>query len=95
MKPNDVTFDSYAEYNEGSNEKDPKFTVGDCVRIPKYKDIFAKGYTENWPEETLIIRKIEIQFHRHMLLVTWTYVIVIMYKNCKKKSKRIQNRKDN
>ena len=59
MKPNDVTFDSYAEYNEGSNEKDPKFTVGDCVRIPKYKDIFAKGYTQNWPEEALIIRKIQ------------------------------------
>ena len=25
MKPVDVTFDSYAEYNEESNEKDPKF----------------------------------------------------------------------
>ena len=31
MKPTDVT--SYAEYNEDSNEKDPKFKVGDRVRI--------------------------------------------------------------
>ena len=33
MKPIDVTSDSYAEYNEDSNEKDPKFKVGDHVRI--------------------------------------------------------------
>ena len=31
MKPIDVTFDSYAEYNEDSNEKDSKFKVGDHV----------------------------------------------------------------
>ena len=48
MKPIDVTSDSYAEYNEDSNEKDPKFKVGDRVRISKYKNIFAKGYTPNW-----------------------------------------------
>ena len=29
MKPIDVTSNSYAEYNEDSNEKDPKFKVGD------------------------------------------------------------------
>ena len=42
MKLIDVTSDSYAEYNEGSNEKDPQFKVGDHVRISKYKNIFAK-----------------------------------------------------
>ena len=31
MKPIDVTFDSYAEYNEDSNEKDSKFKVDDHV----------------------------------------------------------------
>ena len=40
-KPKDVTSDSFAEYNEESNEKDPKFKVGDHVRISKYKNIFA------------------------------------------------------
>ena len=52
MKPIDATDDSYAKYNriafnENSikfhpNKKDPKFKVGDNVRIPKYKNIFAK-----------------------------------------------------
>ena len=46
MKPLDVTSDFYAEYNEDSNEKDPKFKVGDRVRISKYKGIFAKVYTQ-------------------------------------------------
>ena len=31
MKPIDVKSDSFAEYNEESNEKDPKFKVGDHV----------------------------------------------------------------
>ena len=28
-------------------KKDPKFKIGDNVRISKYKNIFAKGYTPN------------------------------------------------
>ena len=43
MKPIDVTSDSYAEYNEDSNETNPKFKVGDQVRTSKYKNTFAKG----------------------------------------------------
>ena len=42
MKPKDVTSDSFAEYHEESNEKDPKFKVGDHVRIPIFKNVFAK-----------------------------------------------------
>ena len=41
MKPIDITSDSYAEYNEDSNEEDPKFKVGDCARISKYKKHFC------------------------------------------------------
>ena len=33
MKPIDVTDNSYAECNENFNKKDPKFKVGDHVRI--------------------------------------------------------------
>ena len=47
MKPIDVTQGSYAEYSEDSNEKDPKFKVGYRVRISRYKNIFAKGYSQN------------------------------------------------
>ena len=57
MKPIDVRDDSYVEYNEKSNEKDPKFKVGDHVRISKYKNIFAKGYNPNWSEEIFIVKK--------------------------------------
>ena len=57
MKPIDVTSDSYTEYNEDSNVKDPKFKIGDCVRISKYKNIFAKGYTQNRYEEGFVISK--------------------------------------
>ena len=68
MKPSDVTSDSYAEYNENSNEKDSKFKVGDRVSISKYKNIFAKGYTKNCSEEIFVVSKTKNT-------VPWTYVI--------------------
>ena len=40
MKPIDVTGDSYAKCNEDFNKNDPKFKVGDNVRISKYKKHF-------------------------------------------------------
>ena len=68
MKPIDVTNYSFAEYNEESNKKDPKFKIGDHVRISKYKNIFAKGYAPNWSEEVFVINKINNT-------VPWTYAI--------------------
>ena len=47
MKPIDVTPDFYAEYNEDSNEKDPKFKFSHRVRILKYKKYLLKIYTQN------------------------------------------------
>ena len=51
-----------------SKDKDPKFKVDDYVRISKYKNIFAKGYTPNWSEEVFVIEKVKNT-------VPWTYVI--------------------
>ena len=68
MKPIDVTNDSFAEYNEESNKKDPKFKINAHVKIYKYKHIFAKGYAPNWSEEVFIINKINNT-------VPWTYAI--------------------
>ena len=68
MKPVDVESDSFAKYNEKSNEKDPKFKVGDHVRISKFKNVFAIGYSPNWSEEIFIVKKIKNT-------VPWTYVI--------------------
>ena len=68
MKPIDVTSDSFAGYNEDSDKKNPKFKLGDHVRISKYKNIFAKGYAPNWSEEIFVIKKVKNT-------VPWTYVI--------------------
>ena len=68
MTPVDVTSDSYAEYNKISTKKDPKFKLGDHVRISKYKNSFAKGYTQNWSEEVFVVSKIKTTF-------LWTYTI--------------------
>ena len=42
MKPVDVKDDTYIASSKEVNDKDPKFQVGDQVRISKYKNIFAK-----------------------------------------------------
>ena len=59
MKTINVKDDFFAKYNEISNEKDPKFKVGDHVRISKFKNVFAKGYTPNWSEEIFVVKKIK------------------------------------
>ena len=47
MKLIDAKNDSFTEYIEESNERDPKFKVGYHIRTSKYKNIFAKGYGPN------------------------------------------------
>ena len=59
LKPIDVKDNTYAEYNQDFNKKDPKLKVGDCVRISKYKNIFAKRYTPNWLQEVFVASKIK------------------------------------
>ena len=49
-------------------KKYPKFKVGDHVRTSKYKNIYTKGYTQNWSEEIFMISKIKNT-------VPWAYVI--------------------
>ena len=73
IKPVDVKDNTYIDLmglrsSEEVNDKDPKFKVGDHVRIFKYKNIFAKGYTPNWSEEVFVIKKVKNA-------VPWTYVI--------------------
>ena len=68
MKPIDVKDNTYINTSKEINNKDPKFKVGDYVRISKYKNIFAKGYMPNWSEEVFVIKKIKNT-------IPWTYVI--------------------
>ena len=68
MKPVDVKDNAFIDFLKKLNNKDPKFNVGDHVRISKYKNIFAKGYMPNWSEEIFAINKIKNT-------VPWTYLI--------------------
>ena len=68
MKPIDVKDNTYINTDKEINNKDPKFKVGDRVRISKYKNIFAKGYMHNWSEEVFVIKKVKNA-------LPWTYVI--------------------
>ena len=68
MKPVDVKDNIYIDVKKETNNKNPKFKVGDHVRISKYKNIFAKGCMPNWSEEIFIIKK-------NKNTVPWTYVI--------------------
>ena len=68
MKPVDVKDNIYIDFEKEVDDKNPKFKVGDHVRISKYKNIFAKGYTPNWSEEVFVIKKIKNK-------VPWTYAI--------------------
>ena len=68
MKSVDVKDNTYIGFKKEVNDKDSKFKVGDHIRISKYKNIFAKGYTPNWSEEVFVIKKVKNT-------VPWTYVI--------------------
>ena len=68
MKPADVKDNTYINVKKETNDKNPRFKVGDHVRISKYKNIFAKGYMPNWSEEIFVIKKIKNT-------VPWTDVI--------------------
>ena len=68
IKPIEVKNNTYIDSIKEVNDKDPKFKVGDHVRISKYKNIFAKGYSPNWSGEVFVIKEVKNT-------VPWTYVI--------------------
>ena len=68
MKPKHVKQAKKSVYVEGSNEKSARFSVGNRLRISKFKNIFAKGYTPNWSKEIFVVNKIKNT-------VPWTYVL--------------------
>ena len=68
IKPVDVKYNTYFDFKKEVCDKNPKFKVGDHVRISKYKNSFFKGYMPNWSEEIFIIKKTKNT-------VPWTYVL--------------------
>ena len=78
---------TYIDFNKEVHDKDPKFKVGDHVRISKYKNIFAKVYTPNWSEKVLWLKKSNTLFHGHMSLVK-KLLENFKKKNCKRQIKK-------
>ena len=68
MNPVDVKSNTYINSSQEFNDEDPKFRIGDIVRIAEYKNNFAKCYFPNWSEEVCAIKKVKNN-------VSWTYVI--------------------
>ena len=68
IKPVDIKSSTHIDSSKEINDKDPKFKIGDIVRISKYKNVFAKGYVSNWSDEVFVIKKVKNT-------VPWTYVV--------------------
>ena len=67
MKSVNVKWNTYINSSKEINNIDPKFEIGDIVRISTYKNIFVKRYAPNWSEELFVIKKVKN-------IVPWTYV---------------------
>ena len=74
MKSIDVKDNTCINIGIKVNDKDPKFTLGDHLRISKYKKAileaigYTKGYIPNWSEKIFVIKEIKNT-------VPWTYII--------------------
>ena len=68
VRPVEVKSSTYFNSSKEINDKDPKFKIGDIVRISKYKNILSKVYNPNWSEEVFMIKKVKNT-------VSQTYVI--------------------
>ena len=93
MKPVDLKSSTYIKTNKEINDKDPKFKIGDIVRISKLKNIFVKGNVLNWSEEVFgLLKKLKTLYSRYMLVVilkTKKLLECLTKMNCKKKSKKL------
>ena len=80
VKPVNFKFGNYIEYNINSNDKIPKFQVGDNVRTSKYKNTLKFFWLK------------KLMFHGHMLLVI--LILKKLLENSMKKNFKIQIKKN-
>ena len=81
MNSVDVESSTHIDFVVEKNGENPKLEVGDHVRISKYKNIFAKGYVQNWSEEVFMIKKVKNKVGGYMLLaiLTGEEIVVTFY----------------
>ena len=91
MKPVDVKDSTYIDFGKEFNNKDRKFKIGDHVRISKYKNILLEDTYQIGLKKLLLLIKLKIQFHGHMLLMILMVKKLsehFMKKNCKRLIKK-------
>ena len=91
MKPIDVKDNTHIDFKKEVSDRDPKFEVGDHIRISKYKNILLRVTHQTCLKKFLLLVKLQIQFDGHMvfkiLMVKklWEH---FMKKNCKRLTKK-------
>ena len=68
MKPTDINPSIYIDFDKENDKEGPKFKVGNHVRIPKLKNIFAKSCVPNRSEDVFVIKKVKNT-------VLWAFII--------------------
>ena len=66
IKPIDVADDSYAEYNEDSNKKDPSFRCVNMLEFQNTKTFLIQDMLQIGRKKFLLTVKLEIQSRGHM-----------------------------
>ena len=59
---------TYIDFDWENDKEDPKFEVGNHVRISRYQNIFANAYVPNWSEDVFVNKKVKNT-------VPWIYVL--------------------
>ena len=67
-EPVDVKDNTYIDFKKEDNNKDPKFKIGDYVRISKHKNISLKGICQILWKKIFVTKKVKNT-------VPWPYVI--------------------
>ena len=80
----------YIEYDLEHNDKDPKFRVGDDVRISKYKNLLQKTAIQIGQKKFLLLKKLKILYYGNMPLVILT-VKNLLEHFVKKKQQKSEN----
>ena len=91
MKPIDVNNNTYIDFKKEINDKNPKFKVGDHVRILNTKIFLLKGICQIGEKKNLLLRKLKILNHGHMFLMTLMVkklLVLFMKMNCKAQVKK-------
>ena len=67
MKPIDVKDNTYIVFGKKVNDNDPKFNIGDHVRISK--NFLLKVMLQIGLKKSLSLKRLNVLFHSHMLLM--------------------------